>query len=67
MDDPSHTTKAKRKKDAERTQTLEAKGWTIVRCTNEEALADPEGAVAKMMKAAGLDPTKPLKRCQKDL
>jgi very-short-patch-repair endonuclease len=58
VDDPSHRQKAKRAKDKERTARLESKGWKIYRCTNEEALADPEGTVTRLATAAGLLPHK---------
>lgn len=58
VDDPSHTAKAKRAKDKERTKRLLAKGWRVVRCTNKEALTDPRGAVERMLRSANIDPTK---------
>lgn len=57
VDDPSHTTKVKRIKDKARTARLEKAGWRVVRCTNAEALADPAGAVNRMLRDAGIDPT----------
>lgn len=54
VDDRSHSTKKKREADAERTERLNSGGWTVVRCTNEEAEDDPYGAVDKMMTEAGL-------------
>jgi very-short-patch-repair endonuclease len=56
VDDPSHNTKTKRAKDAERTAKLQARGWKVVRCTNEQAINDPRGTVARLLEAAGLDP-----------
>lgn len=50
VDGPSHRTAKAREKDAARTAKLEARGWTVVRCTNEEALADPHGTVARLIK-----------------
>jgi very-short-patch-repair endonuclease len=55
VDGPEHRTAAGRRKDAERTKKLNAAGWTVVRCTNDEALADPWGTVDRLMAAAGLD------------
>jgi very-short-patch-repair endonuclease len=56
VDDPSHSTKAKRTADAERTAKLQAKGWRVVRCTNEEALSNPTATVDRLLRSAGLDP-----------
>lgn len=49
VDGESHRRAAQIKKDIERTAKLEALGWRVARCTNEEALADPDAAVARMM------------------
>lgn len=54
VDDASHKRIDRRIKDAERTQKLVAAGWTVVRCTNEEALTDPYRTVDRLMEAAGL-------------
>lgn len=54
VDDKSHRRTAKKKKDAERTAKLEARGWRVIRCTNEEAEADPWGTVDRLMAQAGL-------------
>ncbi len=54
VDDPSHGTKKKRIADAERTERLTKGGWSVVRCTNDEAEDDPYGAVDRMMTEAGL-------------
>lgn len=50
VDGPEHRRTAQRKKDAERTKLLERHGWTVVRCTNEEALEDPKGVVERLIK-----------------
>lgn len=50
VDDPGHRRTAQRKKDAERTRMLNRHGWTVVRCTNEEAIEDPEGTVERVVK-----------------
>jgi very-short-patch-repair endonuclease len=55
VDDSSHARAAKRKADEERTQKLNGAGWSVVRCWNDEALADPYGTVDRLMAAAGLD------------
>jgi very-short-patch-repair endonuclease len=49
VDDPSHNTKRKRAADEARTDKLARAGWRVVRCTNAEALANPYGAVDRMM------------------
>lgn len=54
VDDPSHATKKKRDADALRSKKLAAAGWRVARCTNAEALADPYGAVNRMMAALNL-------------
>lgn len=54
VDDRSHREKAKQQSDAERTQKLNAHGWTVLRTTNEAALTDPRGTVARLMTDAGL-------------
>lgn len=54
VDDRSHATKAKRAADEVRTQKLKGAGWTVVRCTNAEALDDPYRAVDRMMAQAEL-------------
>lgn len=45
IDGASHRTAKARAKDAERTAKLEARGWKVVRVTNEEILADAEAAI----------------------
>jgi very-short-patch-repair endonuclease len=54
VDDPSHTGKKKRAADKMRTARLKKAGWTVVRCTNAEALEDPHGAMTRMLKDAGV-------------
>ncbi len=49
VDDPSHRTTKKRREDAERTARLQAAGWRVVRCWNEEALEDPHGTLARIL------------------
>lgn len=49
VDDASHSTSAKRKADIERTAKLNKHKWTVVRCSNAEAIADPYGTVDKLM------------------
>jgi hypothetical protein len=54
VDDSGHFTPAGRKKDAVRTAALVKLGYKVVRCTNEEALFDPEGTVTRLMAEAGV-------------
>lgn len=56
VDDSSHRRTAKMIEDEERTEALEAKGWRVVRCTNENALADPVGTVRAMLAEVGMWP-----------
>ena len=53
VDDPSHSTKAAKLKDAERTLKLARAGWKVVRCLNAEAIADPIGTVKRLCQEAG--------------
>lgn len=59
VDDESHLRPNKVESDAVRTADLQAEGWTVVRCTNEEALADPHGTLRGLLRQAGVDPEKP--------
>lgn len=54
VDDKSHSTKKKREADAERTERMNKAKWTVVRCTNDQALDDPYGTVDRLMEEAGL-------------
>lgn len=55
VDDASHSQKTEA--DAERTERLRVDyGWRVARCTNEEALTDPHGAVRRMLLELGLWP-----------
>lgn len=54
VDDTSHNTSKKKKEDAERTSKLNKHNWTVVRCTNAQALEDPYGTVDSMMTELGL-------------
>lgn len=57
VDDDSHNKTDKIIEDDYRTAALEKKyGWTVVRCTNEEALSDPFGAVQRMLMDQGVWP-----------
>lgn len=54
VDDPSHRTAKKRAADGLRTEKLVKAGWSVVRCSNEEALQAPHDTVNRMMAEAGL-------------
>lgn len=54
VDDDGHKKAAKVRADKERTAKLEAKGWRVVRCTNDEALTNPYTTVDRLMRDAGL-------------
>lgn len=57
VDDDSHNKAEKMLDDAERSESIEAKyGWTVVRCTNAEALSDPHGAVQRLLMDQGYWP-----------
>jgi very-short-patch-repair endonuclease len=53
VDDPSHSRTQKSAEDEERTRALEARGWQVVRVTNQEALTDPHGAVKRALASIG--------------
>jgi len=53
VDDKSHNEKAKKEADEQRTQELNTLGWTVVRCTNDEALADATGVLRNLLIQAG--------------
>ncbi len=54
VDDPSHLKGDRPEADAERTATLEREwGVVVLRCTNEEALADPSGTVRRLLAESG--------------
>lgn len=48
IDGPDHDKKAKREKDAERTEFLEKNGWRVLRFKNKEVFADPHAVAAKI-------------------
>lgn len=63
VDDDSHREKAKKEADEQRTQELNSLGWTVVRCTNQEALDDSNEALRCMLQSVGIKfPIKPI--CQ---
>ena len=53
VDDDSHNKAAKIIADVERTEALNALGYEVVRCTNEEALSDPHGTVRALLQSVG--------------
>lgn len=52
VDGKSHNTPQQKAKDLKHTLALEKLGYTVVRCSNEEATSDPAGTVARMMALA---------------
>lgn len=52
VDGKSHLTNKQRLKDIRDTLGLEAMGWKILRCTNEEAQAHPTETVARLLAQA---------------
>lgn len=54
VDGKSHSSPAAKSADAVRTATIEKLGWTVVRCTNEDAIRDPAGTVARCMLDANI-------------
>lgn len=48
IDGKEHRTKSGLVKDRDRTERLQAKGWTVLRCTNEDALRDPYGTLKRV-------------------
>ncbi len=51
VDGPDHDQPAKKKADLERTARLNSLGYTVVRCTNDEALADPVVVTDRLLQA----------------
>lgn len=49
VDDASHNEKRKKEADDHRTRELNSLGWTVVRCTNEEALSNARQSLRKML------------------
>ena len=49
IDGAEHRTVQGRIKAAQRTAYLEKNGWEVVRCTNEEALYQPEETVERLL------------------
>lgn len=54
VDDPSHSRPKKKREDAERTKRMAQHGWTVVRCTNDEALNDPIGTIERLINSPEL-------------
>lgn len=50
VDDTSHYERKKARADQARTLKLNAAGWKVWRCTNLDALDNPYGTVARMVK-----------------
>lgn len=53
VDDPGHERRDKRLKDKARTEWLTARGWTVVRITNDEAVRWPCASLNRAMIQAG--------------
>jgi very-short-patch-repair endonuclease len=53
VDDKSHREKDKIIADEQRTQELNALGWTVLRCTNEEVLYDATGVLRNLLAQVG--------------
>lgn len=49
VDGKSHLAPAQRVKDLKHTLALQDMGYTVVRCSNEEALRDPAGTLQKLL------------------
>lgn len=60
VDDESHNERKKKEADEQRTQELNALGWTVVRCTNQEALDDADNTLKGMLIQAQRNPNKPI-------
>lgn len=56
VDDASHARADKTLADEERTEALGKRGWRVARCTNDEAINDPRGAVRTMLSSIGCWP-----------
>lgn len=54
IDGESHKRNDQMRKDADRKIELKKIGWTVYRIQNEDAIADPYGAVDRMMEELGL-------------
>lgn len=61
VDGDSHEKPAQREKDLIHTIKLTEMGWRVARVSNEEALSDPEGAIARALSPAAMSevPTVP--------
>lgn len=56
VDGDEHRTLAGRRKDAERSELMTHEhGWTVVRCTNEEALYEPADTLDHLLFIAGIN------------
>lgn len=57
VDGPSHGTLKQKRKDLQHMIALEAKGWAVVRCKNEDALQDPQGTLDRLLASVKARPT----------
>jgi very-short-patch-repair endonuclease len=60
VDDESHNEARKQEADAQRTAELNALGWVVVRCTNQEALDDAPGTLKNLLRTVRRHPDSPL-------
>lgn len=60
VDDASHNEQRKKEADEQRTLELNSLGWTVVRCTNDEAIADAWGCLNRLLRQCKRDPRRPL-------
>lgn len=49
VDGDSHKGPKAQEKDRLRTAKLEKLGWVVVRCTNEQAISEPDATVARLL------------------
>jgi very-short-patch-repair endonuclease len=56
VDGDSHSTPRQREKDLKHTLALQALGWTVFRCSNEQAMAAPSGTVQAALTASQTAP-----------
>ncbi len=56
VDGDSHLKPLQMEKDLKHTMALQALGWTVFRCSNEQAKANPEGVVRASLRAVQTNP-----------
>ncbi len=55
VDGHTHSTEAELAHDHRRTQFLEAEGFKVIRCSNEDVMRNDEGVVMEILTATGKD------------